>query len=138
MGKEELRLVEVVTEEVGSPRNDGSAGSALYVVPIRLNRVPDALETTLLRRVWDNPPQFTAMHRHGILRVAGDRILLDGTTVEEVERYHAKTLGLVLNEVNQSSAEHQAREDAEAARKEEEESAHRNNVRDVTRRIDLG
>ena len=38
------------------------------------------------------------MHRPGIASVSGDRIILDGTTVEELERYHAARdkLGLVL------------------------------------------
>jgi DNA transposition AAA+ family ATPase len=40
------------------------------------------------------------MHRPGIASVRGDRIVLDGTTVEEVERYHRNTLILALIEAN--------------------------------------
>ena len=33
-----IEIVGVITDEVGSPRNDGGRGSALYAVPIRLSR----------------------------------------------------------------------------------------------------
>ncbi|MQA92967.1 MAG: hypothetical protein GEU90_22605 [Gemmatimonas sp.] len=32
--------------------------------------------------------------------MSADKILLDGTTIEEVEKYHAETLRLVVNKVN--------------------------------------
>lgn len=44
------------------------------------------------------------MHRPGIARVAGDRIIVDGTTIEEVEKYHRETLLAVLDRVNQLAA----------------------------------
>ena len=54
------------------------------------------------------------MHRPGIARVSGDRIILDGTTIEEVERYHQETLLAVLDRVNQLIAEHEERKRREA------------------------
>jgi hypothetical protein len=38
-------------------------------------------------------------------RVEGDRIILDGTTVEEVARFHRDTLTIVLAKVNDDIAE---------------------------------
>ena len=138
MTVEELQLVEVLVNEVSSPRNDGTAGSALYAVPFRLNRAPRGIEVQLLKHVWDSPPEWTSMHRPGILRVAGDRVVLDGTTVEEVERYHAKTLRIVFNEVNARALQQREREEAVARQRAEDEMAHRANVENVARRIDLG
>ena len=137
MENEDLSMIEVVADEVGSPRNDNTAGSALYPVPIRLNRAASANEAQLLRGIWDHPPQFSTMHRPGILRVAGERIILDGTTIEEVERYHAATLRLVLAEVNTRITEQGVKKKAQVQSNAEQEEAHRANVADVARRIDL-
>lgn len=63
------------------------------------------------------------MHRPGIASVQGDRIILDGTTVQKVERYHRETLTLAVNEANRRFAEWEAQrrraEEAERLRVEE-------------------
>ncbi len=97
---EPIRLIEIVAEEVGTPRNDGTAGCALYRVPIRLSRVGSAEWGRLFVQLWDNPPSFSTRHRPGIGRVVGDRIILDGTTMEEIEQYHGATLRIVVDRVN--------------------------------------
>lgn len=130
---EPLELVEVLVEEVGVPMGDGTAGSALYLVPIRMNRKPSPEETGWILSVWDHPPSFSNMHRPGILRVRNDVLLLDGTTIEEVERYHASTLKGVLTEVNARAAT-LAVQHAQVANDEVEHRAH---VAEVARRIDL-
>ena len=136
---EPLRIVGVVVAEVTEPRNDGSAGSALYRVPIRLNRPPDAIEREQLVAGWDLPPRWTTMHRPGILRVSGDRLLLDGTTVEEVERYHAQTLSLVVEQTNRDAVDRRTRArrkaDREADLKATATQEHRANVAEVAKRI---
>ena len=42
------------------------------------------------------------MHRPRIASVVRDRINLNGTSVEEVEKYHRRTLLLVIDQVNQT------------------------------------
>lgn len=67
------------------------------------------------------PPQFTSMHRPGIARVIGNTIVLNGTTLDEVEKYHRDTLRLCVREANnseESHAEEQERRFNEAIRKE--------------------
>jgi hypothetical protein len=75
------------------------------------------------------------MHRPGIASVHGDRIILDGTTVQEVERYHRETLILAVNEANRQFAEWDARErraeEAERLRLEE----HKKSVEEATKRL---
>lgn len=130
---EVLELVEVVVDEIGVPTGDGTAGSALYLVPIRLNRKPSPEETLWILSVWDRPPSFSNMHRPGILRVRSDLLLLDGTTIEEVERYHVPTLKGVLDDVNARAAT-LAFKQAQAAADEVRHKAH---VAEAARRIDL-
>lgn len=66
------------------------------------------------------------MHRPGIARVTGDRIVLDGTAAEEVARYHQRTLGLVVDATNAQHAEHLRRE--AAAARDEAAQRHREEV----------
>ena len=132
---EEVEVRGLIAEEVGSPRGDGLSGSGLYAVPIRLSRMLTADEAQLLVGIWDRPPRFTTMHRPGIARVSGDVFVLDGTTIDEVERYHAATLAAVVERFNvdaAEAAEHRARR---AAAKEQAEAVHRQHVQDVSRRI---
>lgn len=132
---EPIRILGVDETGVTRPRNDGTRGSGLYLVPLRLNRTPSARWARVFPSIWDHPPQFTTMHRPGIASLSGDRIILDGTTVEEVERYHAATLRLVIPEVNARVA---AEEEAERARRElaeAEDRAHDDAVREAAKRI---
>jgi len=75
------------------------------------------------------------MHRPGIARVHDDRIILDGTTIEEVQRYHRETLVLCVQETNRIIAEHEVkvRQEEEARSRRSEE--HRRQVRDISDKI---
>ena len=115
---EDIKIVEVVTQEITKPEDDGTPGSALYAIPFKLNRTPSKLWSEIFVRVWDSPPSFSTMHCPGIARVVGDRIILDGTTVEEVKSTHKKTLELCVSEVNRMEA-------AELKRRKEKEEAER-------------
>lgn len=134
---EPLSITGVVVDEVGTPRSDGTRGSALYVVPFQLSRQPPSGWAELFVACWDYPPQWTAMHRPGIASVHDDRIILNGTTVEEVERYHRETLVLVLNEANKQFAELDAKrrctEEANRLRMEE----HKKRVSEAAKRLKL-
>lgn len=107
----------IVRDGVGRPRNDGTRGSALYAVPFRLSRTPTADWARHLVETWNRPPAFTTMHRPGIARVSGDVVTLDGVTIEEVERYHLRTLKLCVDNVNQAIEDHE-RQQADAAERE--------------------
>lgn len=68
------------------------------------------------------------MHRPGIARVYGDTIVLDGTTMDELERYHAETLRLCVEQANMQEADHLER--ARIAH-EREQAALRDHQREV-------
>lgn len=97
-----IRILEIIAEEVTVPKMDGSFGSALYAVPFKLSRRPSYQWIELFTMNWDNPPQFSTMHRPGIASVHGDKIILNGTTMEEVRNYHKKTLLLCVDLANES------------------------------------
>lgn len=134
---EPIRIKGIVIDEVTYPRHDGTPGSALYKIPFELSEVPGDEWKELFVSTWNRPPRFSQMHRPGIASVHKSRIILDGTTIEEVERYHKDTLKLVLDVVNQKLKEM-------ATEKETREQNHRNtkekhlkNIDDVSKRIDF-
>jgi hypothetical protein len=124
----EIRIEGVIVDEVSSPRMDGTRGSALYRVPFELSRKPDHQWAKLFVENWNHPPSYTSMHRPGIASVVGDKVVLDGTSLDEVKRYHRDTLKLALEvtnrEYNESKSRQRDLEERERARIE----AHRQEV----------
>lgn len=102
---EPIHILGIITDEVTMPRLDGTRGSALYKIPFRLSKTPSRLWADLFVREWNDPPRFTTMHRRGNASVYSDRIVLDGTTIEEVRDYHRETLILCISEANKKEAE---------------------------------
>ncbi len=133
--KEPIRITGILVDHVGTPKNDGTQGSALYAVPFQLSRRPSSDWAQVFVHKWDSPPEWTTMHRPGIARVEDNAIVLDGTTVEEIEKYHRKTLILAVNETNRIIEEHEARKRRDEARKAEELRQHEVSVKDAAKRI---
>jgi len=132
---EPIRITEVIASEVGSPRNDGTPGSALYSVPFRLSRSAPAEWGSLFVRAWDHPSSFSTMHRPGIASAHGDRIVLNGTTMEEVEKVHRETLKLAVDQANADYVKLVEQRSKEEARKKEAEEQHRKSVEEISKRI---
>jgi hypothetical protein len=131
----ELKIKGILVDEVTQPLSDGTRGSALYKIPFELNKRPNREWIELFINAWNRPSQFTSMHRPGIASVSGNKIFLDGTSMEEVERYHKATLKLAVNVANETlrevHAENQRRGEEENGRRE----AHRKSVEDMSKRI---
>jgi TIR domain-containing protein len=132
---EPVRIVGVVEEGVGKPLNDGSRGSALYRVPLQLSRRPSRVWAELFKRNWDGPPSFTTMHRPGIGSVQGDTVVLDSTTMDELETVHLSTLRAVMDKTNADVAEIERREHDAFQREKQQRRSHEENVREVSRRL---
>ena len=131
----EIRITRVLADEATAPRNDGTPGSALYALPLQLSRTPSAEWADLFVETWNSPPRFTTMHRPGIARVRGDRIILDGTTIDEVERYHRETLMLVIQRVNAMVAERERARAAQEERRRQELENHKETLREAAARL---
>jgi hypothetical protein len=131
----EIKILKVISDEVGVQTNNGTPGSALYTVPFQLSSTPSSIWADIFVQNWNHPPRFTSMHRPGIARVIRDRIILDGTTIEEVEKYHQDTLKLVVDLANKQVEDHEKESHRHEELKEISEQKHRNNVRDVSNRI---
>ncbi|HEX7424849.1 MAG TPA: toll/interleukin-1 receptor domain-containing protein [Terriglobales bacterium] len=133
--REPLRILGVVVDEVTEPCLDGTPGSALYRVPLRLSHRPSSLWSELFLQTWNSPPRYTSMHRPGIATVTGDKIILDGTTIEEVERYHRDTLILCVAEANNAEEKVLERRRGEEALRKQRSEEHRSKVENESRRL---
>lgn len=121
-------ILGIITDQVTVPKMDGTRGSALYMIPFRLSRQPSILWSELFIQAWNSPPKFTTMHRPGIASVSGDRIILDGTTIEEVQKYHRDTLQLCVTIANEKETQILKEEQLERERKAAQEREHYSNV----------
>lgn len=134
-----INIVRLLEDEITRPRDDGTAGSALYAVPFQLSRKPSSLWIKVFTSTWDSPPRYTTMHRPGIAKIIGKKLVLDGTTIEEVEKYHWETLQLVIEKTNKQVAEieeqNRKKSEVEKIRKQELADSIQDKARDLQSKI---
>ncbi|MEX2275022.1 MAG: hypothetical protein WEA10_05605 [Actinomycetota bacterium] len=132
---EPVHVTGVVTDEVGRPRNDGTPGSELYAVPLRLSRTPSSEWGDSFEACWNNPPTLSTMHRPGIASVVGDTIVLGSTTIDEIEEHHLATVRMCVEKANEREVART--EDARHQRESDDNArmAHRAHVDEVADRL---
>ena len=123
---------------ISQPKNDGTRGSGLYKVPFKLSERPPTGWDRFLVNAWNHPESWTTLHRPGIARVYGDTIVLDGTTVEEVEKAHKAVLEAAVARANREYIAHTEEQARLAGEKANAEAVHRRHVEDAADRIKFG
>jgi hypothetical protein len=135
--EDEIKIKGILVDEVTEPLNDGTRGSALYKIPFELNKRPSKDWINLFIKAWNLPPESSNMHRPGIASVYGNKIVLDGTTIEEVEKYHKDTLKLAVEVANKGIKKirmmNRQKEELEKKRKKE----HRKKIEDISKKINF-
>ena len=132
---EPIKIKGIIIDEISQPRNDGTSGSALYKIPFELNRTPSKEWAELFINAWNRPSIYSSMHRPGIATTYGNKVILDGTTIEEIERYHKDTLKLAVDAANQQLEQIYIRKQQQAERERIEKEKHKNNIEEIARRI---
>ena len=132
-----IKIVGVIVDEVTEPIMDGTPGSALYTVPFRLSGRPSSLWSDIFLRTWDLPPRFSTMHRPGIAGVIDSKIILNGTTIEEVQQYHKGTLILCVNVANEEEAKILGHKRQREERQRQYTERHKKVVRDIADDLDF-
>lgn len=132
---EPIRIVELIASKVGSPKNDGTAGSGLYSVPFKLSAPAPSEWAEFFVYAWDHPSSYSLMHRPHIAKVYGNQVTLDGTTIEEVEQVHQPILKLTCDEANKNYVALLEKRRLEEEKAKVIEEAHRKNVEDASKRI---
>lgn len=134
---EPIKITGILVDEVSEPRMDGTRGSALYAVPFKLSRSPSRIWSEAFLQTWRHPPRFSTMHRPSIARVSGDRIILDGTTIDEVRDYHRDTLVLCVERANAMVTEYEQQQERKRRAELAKKQAHEQSVRDISRDINF-
>lgn len=132
---EAIRILDIIRNEVTTPKMNGSRGSALYSIPFQLSKTPSKLWKRLFVTTWNRPPRFTSMHRPGIASVIGSKIILNGTTIDEVKKYHRDTLLLCVEEANKIEQELEEKENRLKEQKEKCKQQHFQYVSDLADEI---
>jgi len=96
----EIKIVGIITDEVVLGSHDGTRGSGLDSIPFLLSGTPDSTWVDIFIKNWNLPPRFTTMHRPGIALIHGNKLILNGTTIEEVRDYHRATLITAIENTN--------------------------------------
>lgn len=130
-----VKILGIVTDEVTVPKMDGTRGCALYKIPFKLSKTPSHSWEEFFLHAWRYPPKFTTRHRFGIASVSGDKIILDGTTIEEVRDYHRETLLLCVDEANKKETEYLREKKIKKEKEEERKRNHYENLNDVIGKI---
>ena len=125
----------MIVDEITEPTLDGTRGSGLYTVPFRMNRKPSSVWSQIFVDTWNHPPSFSTMHRPGIASVRGAKIVLEGTTIEEVRRYHRDTLIKCVEESSRRELEILAQREREAEMRRHQSKLHKKQVGDTARNI---
>ncbi len=132
-----IKIVGVIVDEVTEPTMDGTPGSALYTVPFRLSRQPSPLWSDIFVRTWNLPPRFSTMHRPRIASVIDSKIILNGTTIEEVQQYHKETLLLCVKVANEEEAKILGRKRQKEEQQRQRSERHKEVVRDIADDLDF-
>jgi hypothetical protein len=132
---EPIKIVRLITEEVGTPRLDGNPGSALYRVPFELSAAPPTGWAVAFVEAWNHPPSYTSRHRPGIASVVGRKVVLDETTVEEVESHHKETLIAAVSQANLHVEQAQKIAAKRRAEAEQRETEHSKQVADAAAKV---
>lgn len=135
MRNNDVKIVEILIDDVSIPKRDGAPGSDLYRVPFRLSCKPSQIWEKAFIEAWDNPEKQTSSHRPGIASVLGDTIILEKTTIEKIERYHQKTLKLAVTRANKTVKESLDKKTVLNSKEQKKIREHKERVEEVAKRI---
>ena len=128
---EDIKITRIIDDERSVP----PPASDLYPVLLALSRTPPPEWEDKFIKSWDSPTQYGTRHRPGIASVEGDKIVLDGTTVEEIEKYHRSTLMAAIQNANEQyralRSHEKMKQEQERVRKEQ----HRRKMKEISKRI---
>ena len=132
-GSQEVKVLGVVVKEVSEPQSAGR-GRMVYDVPLQLSRRVPREWARYFLNAWHNGPNLMAVRKPAVVNVGADRIVLEGTNIEEVEQL----LGLIkfaLSEANRKSQGDATRHDEEEVIMQQKRNEHLHHVEETARRL---
>ena len=126
-----IRIVRIATADVTSPRRDGTRGSDLYDVPLILSERP----TIAWRRLFLHNWKSVVYNMYRKVAISHDRLIVIGTTMQEVKRYHADRLRSAVDTTNEQYKEFLEAQQRKERQDRAREEAHRQHIEDVAKNI---
>lgn len=132
---QDIKITGIIVEGITTPRNDDTPGSSLYSIPFSFSEQPPEEWADLFIANWNEPLNFTSMHRPGIAEIDGATVILNGTTIEEVEKYHRATLLLAVRSTNEEYRRRLLKQEQIQKQEQTRLEKHRQHVEDISKRI---
>lgn len=130
-----IKILGILVDEVTSPIIDGSRGSALYTIPFELSEFPANEWIDYFIEAWNHPSSFTTMHRPGIASITGNKIILKGTTIDEVDQYHKVTLKSAVTQANKNYLAYFKKQTVDVELKKRKEEEHSHHIKEISKKI---
>ncbi|MGH2684007.1 MAG: hypothetical protein ACRDJP_00880 [Actinomycetota bacterium] len=136
---EPVRLARVVTNEVGFPSDNSDGSRGVYTVVFQLSYEPSARWGDYLVHYWDRPQVAYAQgkHRPGMVSVVANRLMMEETTIDEVEGFHLPVLKAAVRMANEAEARALVEDHRRAERRQLVEAEHRRHIAEVAKRLPL-
>ena len=136
---EPVKLVRVLTNEVGFPGESPDGSRNVYTVVFQLSEEPSARWGDFFVHFWDRPQVAYAQshHRPGMASVVANRLVLEETTIDEVEGYHLPVIKAAVRMANEAEGRAVVEDHRRAERRRLEEAEHRRHVAEVAKRLPL-
>lgn len=136
---EPISLNKVLTNEVGFPGSNADGSRGVYSIVFKLSAVPSHRWADFFVHFWDRPQVSYASGRHrpGMASVVEDRVVLEETTIDEVEGYHLPVLKAAVRMANDAETRALAEDHRRAELRRQEEAEHRRHVAEVAERLSL-
>ena len=136
---EPIRMLRVLTSEVGFPGESQTDDRGVYTVVFQLSEEPSARWGDFFVQFWDRPEVAYAhgKHRPGMASVIGNRLIIEETTIDEVEGFHLPVLKAAIRGANEAEAKARLEDERRAERRRLQEADHRRHVSEVAERLPL-
>ena len=136
---EPVVLQRVLTNEVGFPGDNSDGSRGVYSVVFQLSDEPSPRWCDFFVNFWDHPQVSYASgkHRPGMASVVDNRVVLEETTIDEVEGFHLPVLKAAVRMANDAEARARVQDQHRAEHRRQEEAAHRRHVAEVAERLSL-
>ena len=95
-----IRVVGLLVDETVQSASRGDSDSERFDLEFRLSEYAPARWRNLFIRAWDSPVSLSSKSQPGIANVDGNRLTLEGVTLETSIRHHRSALAVAVEEAN--------------------------------------
>jgi hypothetical protein len=130
--EEPIRVTGIATEAIGDP--GGSPMDDSYDVPFRLSREASPRWEQEFLKAWD---RLSTRGQAVTASVGADQIILNATTIDDVERFYLSVLKRAVAEANRVTREEREKSQHLAEREEQKKQERRRHLMAVVERLNF-